>query len=327
MDKNWITSWRPSTGTEFIDWTFDLSDLGKGIQKFKVTHEKNYASVNTIGDSLKMIPNMLEINNGNFELIVDGKPFYMKEICYNTGHDWEEGFNPLSRKQLKKDFQLIKNMGANTIRRYEPSIFDRNILKEAKENNLKVMFGFWFDPKVDYSKDKDELRKYEKKVLSQIRKYKNDSSIIAWNIGNETWGLLKKHNAQPYLSHVRRSYLEFLDGLAKKIKEIDPNRPVFSSEEHDNERLVGAFYHYKAFAPNIDVLGINSYYEENISRLNEIIHTAYPGKPYAITEFGPKGYWNKELGDFRNDSLLIEVSSLEKAAWYKKQWIEHIELH
>lgn len=327
LDKNWITSWRPSGKTDFIDWTFDLTGLGKAIEKFKITHARNYASENSIEQPLTRLPKMLLRNNGDFELIVDGQPFYMKGICYNTGHDWEEGFNPLSRKQLKKDFQLINNMGANTIRRYEPSIYDRNILREAKENNLKVMFGFWFDPKVDYSKDKGELKGYEKKVLSQIRKYKNDSSIIAWNIGNETWGLLKKHYAQPYLSHVRRSYLEFLDDLAKKIKEIDPHRPVFSSEEHDNERLIGAFYQYKAFAPHIDVLGINSYYEKNISQLNELITAAYPGKPYAITEFGPKGYWNKELGDFRDDSLLIELSSIDKAAWYKKQWIENIEKH
>lgn len=327
LDKNWITDWRPSTKNSFIDWTFDLSNLGVAYAGFDLLENRNYASASIIQPHSETSPKMLKNEGGIHQLLVDGNPFYIKGICYNTGHDWEEGFNPLSRKQLDKDFQLIKKMGANTIRRYEPSIYDRNILSVAKEHDLKVMFGFWFDPKVNYDKDENELKAYEKKVLSQVRKHKNDNSIIAWNIGNETWGLLKKHYAQPYLSIVRRSYLEFLDDLAVKIKEIDPERPIFSSEEHDNERLIGAISQYKAFAPHVDVIGINSYYEENISQVDSIMTKVYPGKPYVVTEFGPKGYWNKELGDYRNDSVLIELSSLNKAEWFQRQWVAYINQH
>jgi cellulose synthase (UDP-forming) len=327
LDKNWITDWRPSENSTFIDWTFDLKNIGEYYAGFGLFNKRNYWVDSKSTDNAVIIPEMLITEGDYHQLMVDEQAFYIKGICYNTGHDWEEGFNPLSRKQLNKDFQLIKEMGANTIRRYEPGIYDRNILRAAKEHGLKVMFGFWFDPKVDYSEDSKKLKAYERKVLAQVRKHKNDKSIIAWNIGNETWGLLKKHHAQPYLSLVRRSYLEFLDGLALKIKEIDPERPVFSSEEHDNERLIGAIHQYRAYAPHIDVLGINSYYEENISKLDSIVSKAYPGKPYAVTEFGPKGYWNKELGDYWNDSLLIELSSLSKAEWYKKQWVDYIEQH
>ncbi|WP_373494072.1 glycosyltransferase, partial [Aquiflexum sp.] len=324
LDKNWITEWRPAENENFINWTFDLRNMGDAFAGFDLFEERNYLVKPDIIPNNGIVPKMLKEENGYHELWVEGQPFYIKGVCYNTGHDWEEGFNPLSRKQLDTDFQLIKNMGANTIRRYEPSIYDRNILKAAKDHDLKVMFGFWFDPKIDYMKDKKELMAYERKVLAQVRKYKNDESIIAWNIGNETWGLLKKHYAEPYLTMIRRSYLEFLDDLAIKIKKIDPERPVFSSEEHDNERLIGAIIQYRAFAPHVDVIGVNSYYEKNINQLDSIMSYAYPGKPYVVTEFGPKGYWNKELGDYRNDSILIELSSLIKAEWYKKQWTEYI---
>ncbi|WP_228779980.1 glycosyltransferase [Aquiflexum lacus] len=327
LDKNWITDWRPAANETFIDWTFDLRNISDEIAGFDLLEQRNYETASNIKTLGEPNPKMLKKEEGKHQLLVEGQPFYIKGICYNTGHDWEEGFNPLSIKQLDTDFSLIKEMGANTIRRYEPSIYDRNILRAAKNYDLKVMFGFWFDPKTDFLKDKKALKAYEKKVLSQVRKYKNDECIIAWNIGNETWGLLKKHYAQPYLSLVRRSYLEFLDDLAVKIKEIDPERPVFSSEEHDNERLIGTIYQYRAYAPHIDVIGVNSYYEENISQLDSIMGFAYPGKPYAVTEFGPKGYWNKELGDYWNDSLLIENSALNKAEWYKKQWLEYIAQH
>jgi cellulose synthase (UDP-forming) len=325
LDKNWITDWRPSENAAFIDWTFDISGIGERLSPLGLLKAKNYLVDPLLEITDRITPKMLESIAGKHQLWVDGEAFYIKGICYNTGHDWEEGFNPLSRKQLDTDFKLISDMGANTIRRYEPGIYDRNILRAAKVHDLRVMFGFWFDPKIDYLQDKRELKRYERKVLAQIRKHKDDESIIAWNIGNETWGLLKKYYAQPYLSMVRRSYLEFLNDLAYKIKQIDPNRPVFSSEEHDNERLIGAISQYKAYAPHIDVIGVNSYYEENISQLGEIMESIYPEKAYTVTEFGPKGYWNRELGDYWNDSLLIELSSLSKAEWYQRQWIEHIE--
>jgi cellulose synthase (UDP-forming) len=324
LDKNWITQWRPDQESTHIDWTFDLKGMSNWLDKFDLHSERNYLNNPTSQIASKTAPHSLIGSPGNHQLIIDGQPFYIKGICYNPGHDWEEGFIPLSKKQLDKDFSSIKKMGANTVRRYEPSIYDRNILNSAKENDLKVMYGFWFDPKTDFQKDVKKLKAYEKRVLATVRKYQNDNSIIGWNIGNETWGILKKHFAQPYLTAVRRSYLEFLDDLAVKIKQIDPKRPVFSSEEHDNERLIGAIIQYRAFAPHVDVLGINSYYEENISQLDSIMEFAYPDKPYVVTEFGPKGYWNQELGDYINNSSLIELSSLSKAEWYERQWIEYI---
>lgn len=325
LDRNWITAWRPTATAEFIDWTFDLRGIFESFDGVDLYKERNYAVAAISKDGLTNSRRSLLASRGSHQLLVDGQPFYIKGVCYNTGHDWEEGFNPLSTKQLARDFTLIKDMGANTIRRYEPSIYDRNILKAAKKHDLKVMFGFWFDPKIDYAKDRKKLQAYEKKVLAEIKRRKNDESIVAWNIGNETWGLLKKRYTQPYLTIVRRSYLQFLDELATKIKQIDPDRPVLSSEEHDNERLIAAITQFRVYAPNIDVIGINSYYEENISQLPAIIESFYPGKPYLITEFGPKGYWNSELGDFRYDSLPIELSSVRKADWYQKQWTEYIE--
>ena len=325
IDKNWFSDWRPSNDAEYINWTFDISNLKKWFIGNEASFQNHKKIEYLNSDKQRVSPDMLKSENGYHYLLVDGKPFYIKGMCYNPGHDWEEGFYPLSRKQLENDFHLIRKMGANTIRRYEPSIYDRNILRVAEDNDLKVMFGFWFDPKVDYSKDKRKLQNYERKVLSSVLKNKGNKNIIAWNIGNETWGLLKKHYAQPHLTFVRISYLQFLNDLAIKIKEIDPVRPVFSSEEHDNERLFGVLYQYRTYAPHIDVMGINSYYEENVSQVNSIFETFYPESPYALTEFGPKGYWNKQLGDYWNDHLLIELSSISKAEWYKKQWLEYIE--
>lgn len=322
-DKNWVTDWRPEEGSSFIDWRFDLADVSSSLASFqKVSLPKQ--PVPKEDNNVPKSKNIVQVTDG-FSFLVDGAPFYMKGICYNTGHDWEEGFNPLSRKRIASDFEKIKQAGANTIRRYEPGIYDRNIFKEANDKDLKIMYGFWFDPKVDYLNDAGQLRAYERKVLAYVDAHKDESSIIAWNIGNETWGLLKKFYGQPYLTLVRRHYVAFLENLAQKIHKIDPNRPVLSSEEHDNVRLIGAIHDFKKYAPSLDAVGINSYYEENIGELHDLFLNIDPSRPYVVTEFGPKGYWNKELGDFWNDSLLIELSSVVKAEYYKKQWDDYIE--
>ncbi|WP_209328847.1 glycosyltransferase [Lunatimonas salinarum] len=322
-DDRAIADWKPSGKVKAIDWTFDLSTIARSIAIREV--ERLPVQFLSTASTPLTRPKNLRGTSGDFSLQVDGEPFYMKGICYNNGHDWEEGFKPLSRKQVAGDFEKMKQAGANTIRRYEPGVYDRNILKEAKEQDMKIMYGFWFDPKVDYVADEDELRAYEKKVLKYVKKYQHEESIIAWNIGNETWGLLKKRYGQPYLTVVRKRYVTFLENLAQKIHEIDPSRPVFSSEEHDNVRLIGAIHDFKHHAPSLDAIGINSYYEENISDLSQIFETFDNERPYAVTEFGPKGYWNKELGDFWNDSILVEVSSVAKAQYYHKQWSDYIE--
>jgi cellulose synthase (UDP-forming) len=263
--------------------------------------------------------------SGNFSFLVNERDFYIKGICYSSGNEWREGFLPLTRKQLENDFKQIKNMGANTIRRYEPSAYDRNIIAVAEEFDLKVMYGFWFDPEVDYYADKSKLRSYEKKVLSGVKKYKDDKSIIAWNIGNETWGLLKKNFEKPYLTLTRRAYLEFLEDLAQKIKKIDPNRPVFTTEEHEYYQFASTVYELSAHSPSIDVVGVNSYYRESIEILNKTFVKFDTLRPYAVTEFGTKGYWSTEFGDYWNDSLLLEMPSLSKANWIAEQWEKIIE--
>jgi cellulose synthase/poly-beta-1,6-N-acetylglucosamine synthase-like glycosyltransferase/exo-beta-1,3-glucanase (GH17 family) len=321
QDKNWVTDWRPGDKGNFINWTYDLSQISASLARFDVPNI-TYFSKNTAPAATKS--SAVKGTAGKFTWHLNGEePFYLKGVCYNPAHDWRDGFYPLSRKQLERDFSKIKAMGANTIRRYEPGIYDRNILNVAEEQGLYVMYGFWFDPAIDYYKDTEAVKAYEEEVIHYVKKYKDRKNIVAWNIGNESWGLLKKHFTKPYLTLNRRAYLNFLERVARKIHEIDSTRPVFASEEHFE--LASTVYEMNAYAPSIDVIGINSYYEPKIKNLQAVFSKFDTLRPYVITEFGPKGYWNHELTDLRNDSLLIEVSSVSKAKWYERQWNDYIE--
>lgn len=292
----------------FAEAPFNKEVLSVGVTK----HEKNiYHS------------SFLTGSPGNFKLIIHGKPFYIKGIAYNTAHDWRDGNMPLSRRQVEKDMKRIKEMGANTIRRYDHGIYDRNILTIAEEYDLNVMFGFWFDTQIDYYKDSIRVQEYIENTLEKVMQYKDRNSIIAWSLGNETWGLLKHNYSKPYLTKVRQGYVRMIETLAKRIHEIDPTRPVFSCMEHEEYQLPGELAAFHDAVPSIDVIGINSYYKEQISNLNKVFYQFDSIRPYLVSEFGPPGYWDPAHNRTSGKSL-IEDSDSEKAAWYQYQWNNYI---
>ncbi len=264
--------------------------------------------------------------HGNYELWVNNEPCYFRGVAYNTAHDWRDGFMPLTRRQVEKDLEMIKAMGANTIRRYDHGIYDRNILNIAAEYDLNVLYGFWFDPATDFYKDSLAVKKYIRDVEAKVIEFKDKQAIVAWSLGNETWGLLKHHYSKPYLVNVRRQYVKMIEYLARRIHELDPARPVFSCIEHEEYQLAGELVAFRDGAPSLDAMGINSYYKEQISQLDHITWQFDSLRPYLISEFGPRGYWDPHYNRSK-DGLLTEDSEKEKAAWYNQQWNNYVLAH
>jgi cellulose synthase (UDP-forming) len=267
--------------------------------------------------------NLITGRQGDYSLMISGEKFYIRGVAYNTQHDWRDGYMPLTRKQLEKDFKRIKEMGANTIRRYNHGFYDRNILNIAQEFDLKVLYGFWFDPKIDYYRDSVKVRKYIDEVIKNVVKYKDHPAVLGWSLGNESWGLLKHSFSKPYLTLVREQYVHLIEKLAQEIHRIDPSRPVFTCIEHEEYQLPGELVAFRESAPSIDVIGINSYYKEQISKLNHIVWKFDPERPYIVSEFGPCGYWDPKYNHSRNGKV-IEESDDEKGHWYKWQWNNYV---
>jgi hypothetical protein len=263
---------------------------------------------------------------GSFSLMVNAKPFYIRGVAYNTAHDWRDGNMPLTRKQVEKDFTMIREMGANTIRRYDQGVYDRNVLNIADEYNLKVMYGFWFDPKVDYYKDSARVREYMEDVEEKVLQFRDHTSVLAWSLGNETWGLLKHRYTKPYLTKVRDAYVKMIESLAQKIHQLDPSHPVFSCMEHEEYQIPGELVAFHDGAPSVDVMGVNSYYREQISKLNHLTWQFDSLRPYLVSEFGPRGYWDPKYNRVKNGSL-VEDNDSEKATWYSEQWDKYVYAH
>jgi len=250
---------------------------------------------------------------------------YIKGIAYNPAHSWRDGHRPLTKRILERDFQLIKDMGANTIRRYNPTIYDKNILNQARKYDLKVMYGFWFSPQKDYELE-TVRNEYMSQIQSYVESYKSDSTISMWVIGNETWGGLKHHFAQPKLQSVRMAYLGMLQEMVQWIHQQDPVRPVISAIEFSPD-IQAALKQYTLLVPELDAIGVNVYYESHFKHLRSYMDAHYPGKPYLITEYGPKGYWDTNLTDIYQRDRVQEQTSFEKARMYANHWNRFIKEH
>jgi cellulose synthase (UDP-forming) len=308
------------------DFSFSSQDILVAVTARDYFSKKYFTRLNNDYLSVKKIKynsSFVKGAPGKFALLINNKPWYIRGVSYNTEHDWRDGNMPLTRKQLEKDFKRIKEMGANTIRRYDHGIYDRNILNISSEYDLKVLYGFWFDPEVDYYKDSLKVKKYIRDVEEKVLAYKDHSAILAWALGNETWGLLKHKFSKPYLTNVRAHYVKLIEYLAQRIHELDPTHPVLSCMEHETYQLPGELAAFHDGAPSVDAIGVNSYYKEQISQLNHVCWQFDSLRPYLVSEFGPRGYWDPVYNRTEKGSI-IEDAEKEKAEWYKTQWTSYV---
>jgi hypothetical protein len=330
IDRNWATSWRPASNPRFIDWTFmtdgaALGSVRRALAAPQFTDARSFSADYIAGrfDPAHHSSPFVRGSPGDFELLVDGKPFYIRGVAYNVGHEWRDGYRPMTRRLIEEDFAAIKAMGANTVRRYGVSMADHNVLAAAHDHGLKVIYGFWFEADVDYLNDPEKVRQYEDRITATVLKYKNDPAILGWSLGNEVWGLLKHRFSPPYLTQVRIAYLNFIERSAQRIHQLDPGHPVLMVSEHSWE-LPGELFEVASAVPSVDVLGINSYYDPYISQLDTVARQYNRFRPYLVSEFGPPGYWDETYTRFDAHRVPIEPSGDQKALSYTRQWSDHV---
>lgn len=314
---NGTGKWAPDNALDFVSVFKPIANQAY------FTQPGNPGFLNRYDTPLKSTPYTRSRNvvgeNGNYSLVSDDTSFYVRGVAYNTNDDWRNGNIPLSLNQLKKDIRGMREMGANTIRRYGVSIYDKNLLDVAAEHKMKVMYGFWFEPDVDYLMDSNRVKQYIREVETTVALYRNHPAILTWGLGNETWGLMKHHFTQPYLTQVRLEYVKLLEYLARRIHQIDPVHPVMTASEHSNE-LTCELIELRNNAPSVDIIGVNSYYLQQVSRLQKICQRVDTTRPYLFSEFGPLGYWDEDFTRLTANKELVEDSDYEKSYLYGYEW-------
>lgn len=227
--------------------------------------------------------------NEGFELLRDGKPYFIK------------GAGAISH------YHSISTHGGNSIRTWNTSDA-KSVLDSAQQNGLTVMLGL---PVVaerhgfDYN-DSNAVKEQFEKIKAEVIKYKDHPALLAWGIGNEL-----------NLSYQNPKVWDAVNDIAEMIQEIDPYHLVTTVLAGVNPKEID---HIKEKAPAIEVLSINTY--SGLSELPEKLKSCGWMGPYIVTEWGPTGHWE---GLMTKWNAPVEETSSEKAAVYKNRYYYSVE--
>jgi len=252
-------------------------------------------------------------SEGGFTLTTGGEPLVLRGVVYNpvpVGSDGTADFWPAAIGSLAEDTKLMSEMGVNAVRLYR--------LSGDEEISRRLIRGFW-DPHRIYVLAGHDLRledadadysdpRYRRKVLEDVLRmvdtYKNEPGILGWVLGREqyyayerrvfSWTCAKTagiEDARLKRQELARIYYEFVNELARKVKEADPKRLVIADVGECEEMEIAA-----KELDGVDAVGMVSYRGGNFGdlfyKMRKVMRV-----PVIILEFGADRYdavWLRE---------------------------------
>ena len=192
---------------------------------------------------------------GNFELLRNGVPYYIK----GAG--------------AKDHFDLLVESGANSIRVWSTN--NKAFLDSAHKHGLTVTLGLYVRPErsgMDYN-DEYSVKGQIEFLKNEVLKYKDHPALLVWGIGNEV-----------DLRYSNFKVWETIEILAKFIKEVDPNHPTMTVIAGVDPAKA---YYINKYCPSVDILGLNVY--GSIENAGANLRKFNWDKPYIISEWGVNG--------------------------------------
>ncbi|MDD4939515.1 MAG: hypothetical protein PHE18_01670 [Candidatus Omnitrophica bacterium] len=268
-----------------------------------------------------------KLKNSHYQLIVEGKPYIVKGVCYNPvpigqSHDYQWWSDPNS--PWITDGKLMKDMGANTVRLYRVPTDTQETKKVIRDlyqlygirTILGHWLGFWEYPCPFYA-DKTFRDRIKKEVLDMVALYKDEPGVLMWILGNENnyscfgrvnpWSsdeIDKETDLQKKNQLRARIYYSFVNELAREIHKIDPLHPVALG----NGELVGLDVAGKV-SGDIDLVACIIYRGKTFGNLFQSLRATFD-KPILLSEFGADSY----------DAYLNKEDQNMQAFFLESQW-------
>jgi len=288
---------------------------------------------------------LIKYETGDWQLIANGEPYFIKGVTYsptkvgqspdnNTQTNWmEDDFNQnglidgpyeafvdKNRNNLQDkdepnvgDFELMQEMGVNTIRLYhQPFKVDKILLREMYEKyGIMVIMGDFFgkyaigsgaqwDPGTDYNNE-EQKKNMKESVLSMVREFKDEPYVLFWLLGNENvYGYACNADKEP------DAFFKFANEIALEMKAIDSEHPVAIG----NGDIV-SLDRFAQYSPDIDIFGTNAYRGDYGFGLIWRQVKDEADRAVVITEYGCSGY--SENKSFEEGEVL--QAEYHRAAW------------
>lgn len=195
----------------------------------------------------------------------------------------------------------LKAAGGNSIRTWSSNGIGP-LLDRAHSLGLSVMVGLPMTAarkSFNYA-DTALVRAQLDRVLAEVRLYKDHPAVLMWGLGNELELAYRGDDTAIWKA---------VEQAAREIKAIDPNHPTVAVVAGIRGGKAGRI---ARLAPSVDILGINAYGE--LAHVPKDLDEQGWTKPYVVTEFGPRGWWEVETTEW---NAQLEPTSTEKAATYK----------
>ncbi len=336
-------------------------DPGRLVHKTLKEKKGDFPDLNTLG-VIKTLGKgrvrLVQFSNRHWQMLVDGKPFFVHAISYNptvTGIGPQSDRNFMGRWMFSDkngngrndaaydawvdanrnevqdagepavgDFQLMKDIGINAIRlylennpvtQYDPSLVNKPLLRKMYEDyGIGVIAGDYlgaytlgsgatWEAGTDYT-DPAQREKMKAVVRAKVMDLKDEPFVLMWVLGNE-------NNMEPgYMGHNAtrtnaveepEAYARFLNEVAAMIHEIDGNHPVAVGNVE-----LGLLEYYAAHAPELDIIGINSYRGTvGFGALWESARGKFD-RPVLITEYGCDAYYQDKGEDEEGQQKYLE---------------------
>ena len=335
-------------GKYFVMSKNPISDDGKGKRK-KPSKKKLKAIFMALGAAVLIVAagiviagalksisfdkaqgvSVAQFKNGDYCLMAEGKPYFVKGVCYvptpiGKGYDYDLWSD--ADKPWITDGKLMKAMGVNTVRFYTHSRDIENgkeVIKDLYElygirSALGHYLNFWDYPPPNYALPEVRERIRED-VIEMVRSYKDEPGVLFWILGNENnysferninpWTTdeieriadpMEKRNAKA------RIYYGFINKLAKEIKRIDPAHPVVMGNGE-----LASIKIAKELCTDVDILGGIIYTGRTLGSFWKRLKRNF-GKPAVMIEFGCDRY-NANKAEEEEDY---------QALFLKTQWLE-----
>jgi beta-galactosidase/beta-glucuronidase len=186
----------------------------------------------------------VEAREGRF--LLNGLPIPLR-LVLDQGYWPDGGLTAPDDQALKRDVELIKQMGFNGVRLHQ-KIECRRFLHWADKLGLMV----WGEMPSAYAFAPDTVRRVTHQWTQAIQRDINHPCIVAWVPINESWGV-------PDLPD-RPDQRDFLSALYHLTRALDPTRPVSGNDGWMMDQT--------------DLLGVHDYHHDP-----EILRRRYHGEP------------------------------------------------
>ncbi len=290
---------------------------------------------------------LVQYENEHWQLLVDGKPYIIKGITYAPTKVGQSPDNGTLVSWMKEDsdrsgvldgpyeawvdnnknnvqdddepavgdFQLMKEMGANTLREYhQPFKPDKKVLRKMYEDHgIMVIMGdflgkyalgskaVWFEG-TDYESAEHKKNMLES-VKEMVMEFKDEPYILMWMLGNENnYGIACNADKKP------DAYFKFVNEVAKWIKSVDKDHPIALC--NGDTLFLNKFAQH---APDVDIFSANIYRGDyGFGSFWEQVYDA-TGKPAFISEYGSPAY---------AQHLTKEEAEESQASYHIGNWLD-----